>query len=307
MIVSIFDRQPLHPIVKEHALIRSVLLSCPMTTQAIISLVALLLILVAVVFRVLFWPHMRITRIQKRAFPESWHQTLIDRLPFVARVPLAEQEQLKFLIKVFLADKEFYGCAGQEIDDDIRVTVAAQACLLLLNQDRTPYPNLDSILIYPSTFVATREVANELGLVSTNHIAMLGESWSQGKVVLAWDNVKKGVMNLQDGQNVVLHEFAHQLDHESGSTNGAPVLNTRGAYRSWAHVFSEEFEELQKDAMRGRHSLLDHYGATNPAEFFAVATETFFERPKEMAAYHQELYQQLKDYYKLDPEEWQQP
>jgi len=307
MIVSIFDRQPLHPIVKEHALIRSVLLSCPMTTQAIISLIALLLILVAVVFRVLFWPHMRITRIQKRAFPESWHQTLIDRLPFVARVPLAEQEQLKFLIKVFLADKEFYGCAGQEIDDDIRVTVAAQACLLLLNQDRTPYPNLDSILIYPSTFVATREVANELGLVSTNHIAMLGESWSQGKVVLAWDNVKKGVMNLQDGQNVVLHEFAHQLDHESGSTNGAPVLNTRGAYRSWAHVFSEEFEELQKDAMRGRHSLLDHYGATNPAEFFAVATETFFERPKEMAAYHQELYQQLKDYYKLDPGEWQQP
>ena len=277
-----------------------------MTTQAIISLLVLLLILVAVVFRVLFWPRIRITRIQKRAFPESWHQKLIDRLPFVARIPLAEQEQLKFLIKVFLADKEFYGCAGQEIDDDIRVTVAAQACLLLLNQNRTPYPNLDSILIYPSTFVATREVANELGLVSTNHIAMLGESWSQGKVVLAWDNVKKGVMNLQDGQNVVLHEFAHQLDHESGSTNGAPVLNTRGAYRSWAHVFSEEFEELQKDAVRGRHSLLDHYGATNPAEFFAVATETFFERPKEMAAYHQELYQQLKNYYKLDPGQWQQ-
>jgi len=247
---------------------------------------------------------MRIARIQKRAFPDPWQQTLIDRLPFVANIPLAEREQLKFLIKVFLADKKFYGCAGQEINDDIRVTVAAQACLLLLNQDRTPYPDLDSILIYPSTFVATREVANELGLVSTNHIAMLGESWSQGKVVLAWDNVKKGVMNLQDGQNVVLHEFAHQLDHESGSTNGAPVLNTRGAYRSWAHVFSEEFEELQKDAVRGRHSLLDHYGATNPAEFFAVATETFFERPKEMAAYHQELYQQLKDYYKLDPRNW---
>ena len=92
--------------------------------------------------------------------------------------------------------------------------------------------------------------------------------------MLAWDNVKKGVMNLQDGQNVVLHEFAHQLDHESGSTDGASVLNARGAYRSWTHVFSEEFEELQKDAARERHSLLDHYGATNPAEFFAVATET---------------------------------
>jgi hypothetical protein len=275
-----------------------------MTTQAIISLLVLLLILAAVIFRVVFWPGIRITRIQKRPFPESWQQTLIDRLPFVAQIPLAEQEQLKFLIKVFLADKEFYGCAGQEINDDIRVTVAAQACLLLLNQDRIPYPDLDSILVYPSTFVATREVANELGLVSTNHIAMLGESWSQGKVVLAWDNVQKSVMNLQDGHNVVLHEFAHQLDHESGSTNGAPILSTRGAYKSWAHVFGEEFDELQKDAVRGRHSLLDHYGATNPAEFFAVATETFFERPREMAAYHQELYQQLKDYYQLDPGNW---
>ena len=116
---------------------------------------------------------MRITRIQKRALPESWHQTFINRLLFVAKIPLAEQGQLKFLIKVFLADKEFYGFAGQEIDDDIRVTIAAQACLLLLNQDRTPYSNLDSILIYPSTFVATREVTNDLGLVSTNHISML--------------------------------------------------------------------------------------------------------------------------------------
>lgn len=280
------------------------LVSCIVTTQSIISLLALLLILVAVIFRVVFWPRMRITRIRKRAFPESWQQTLLDRLPFVSKLPPAEQKQLQLLIKVFLADKKFFGCAGQEIDDDIRVTVAAQACLLVLNQDRSPYPDLDSILVYPSTFVATREVANELGLVSTNHIAMLGESWSQGKVVLAWDNVQKGVLNLQDGHNVVLHEFAHQLDHESGSTNGAPVLSTRGAYKSWAHVFSEEFEELQKDAVRGRHSLMDQYGATNPAEFFAVATETFFERPKQMAAYHQELYQLLKDYYKLDPRDW---
>ena len=275
-----------------------------MTLQATISLLILLLILALVVFWVVFWPRMRILRIQKQAFPAPWQQTLIERLPFVTKIPTAEQEQLKFLIKAFLADKKFYGCAGQKIDDDIRVTVAAQACLLIMNQGRTPYPDLDSILIYPSTFVATREVANELGLVSTNHIAMLGESWSQGKVVLAWDNVQKGAMNLQDGHNVVLHEFAHQLDHESGSTNGAPVLNTRGAYRSWAHIFSEEFEELQKDAVRGRHSLMDHYGATNPAEFFAVATETFFEQPKQMVVYHHELYQQLKDYYKLDPGKW---
>jgi hypothetical protein len=274
------------------------------STQSITALLILLLILLAVVFRVVLWPSMRIARIEKQPFPEQWRQTLLKRLPFVAKMPPTEQLQLQSLIKIFLADKTFYGCAGQKITDDMRVTIAAQACLLVLNHDRTPYPDLGSILVYPSTFVATRDMADELGLVSTNHIALLGESWSQGKVVLAWDNVEKGVMNLTDGHNVVLHEFAHQLDQESGSTNGAPVLHTRGAYQSWAHVFSDEFEELQKDAAHGNHSLLDHYGATNPAEFFAVATETFFERPRQMAAHHRKLYEQLKSYYKVDPSGW---
>ena len=264
----------------------------------------LLLIVVAVVFRSFFWPRIRIARIQKRPFPAAWQEILSGRLPFVHKLPNEQLEQLQLLIKVFLNDKKFYGCAGQEIDDDIRVTIAAQACLLLLNQGRVPYPDLQSVLVYPSTFVATREVANEHGFVSTDHIALLGESWSQGKVILAWDNVEKGVKNLRDGRNVVLHEFAHQLDHESGATNGAPVLNTRGAYKSWAHVFSEEFETLQKRADHGSHTLLDHYGAKNPAEFFAVATETFFERPREMAAHHQELFQELKEFYRLDPGQW---
>jgi MtfA peptidase len=276
-----------------------------MATQTIISLLAIIFIVIAVIFWVVFWPRLRAVRIKSKAFPAAWQKILTRRLPFVANMTLAQQEQLQSLIKVFIADKAFYGCAGQVIDDDIRVTVAGQACLLLLNQDRMPYPGLHSILMYPSTFVATREVANELGLVSTSHIAMLGESWSQGKVILAWDNVEQGVLNLQDGHNVVLHEFAHQLDHESGSTNGAPLLSTRGAYKSWAHVFGEEFEDLQDDVVHGKQSLMDHYGATNPAEFFAVATETFFERPKEMAEHHQALFQQLKEYYKLDPSGWQ--
>ena len=120
-----------------------------MTTQSIISLLVLLLILVAAIFRVVFWPRLRIARIRKRAFPEAWQQTLLERLPFVARIPLPEKEQLQFLIKVFLADKSFYGCAGQEIDDDIRVTVAAQACLLILNQKRAPIQNWIPFLFIP--------------------------------------------------------------------------------------------------------------------------------------------------------------
>lgn len=275
-----------------------------MTTQATLSLLALLLIVIATVFRVMLWPHLRIKRIQRRPFPDAWQRTINERLSFVAAFSSADQEQLRLLIKVFLADKTFYGRAGQQIDDEIRVTIAAQACLLVLRQNRIPYPDLNSILVYPSTFTATRQVADELGLVSTQHIAMLGESWSQGKVVLAWDSVEKGVINFNDGQNVVLHEFAHQLDHESGATNGAPLLKTRGGYQSWAHIFSDEFAELQQDARRGRRSLLDHYGATNPAEFFAVATETFFERPKELKAHHRELYDELRNYYGLEPGEW---
>ena len=154
-----------------------------MDTRSQIIVLALLLVVAAVVFRNFFWPRIRIARIQQRPFPDAWQRILQKRLPFVLKLPDEQFEQLKLLIKVFLNDKEFYGCAGQEIDDDVRVTIAAQACLMLLNQGRVPYPDLQSILVYPSTFVATRDVANEHGFVSTDHIALLGESWSQGKPV----------------------------------------------------------------------------------------------------------------------------
>ena len=133
---------------------------------------------------------------------------------------------------------------------------------------------------------------------------LLGESWSSGKVILAWDNVLHGSRNFVDGQNVVLHEFAHQLDSESGSTNGAPILVGKNCLRTWASTLSEEFEELQKDAWKGKRSLIDHYGATNPAEFFAVATETFFEKPHQMARHHEELFEVLECYYRIDPRDW---
>lgn len=275
-----------------------------MPISSLLTLLVLLLIVVAVIFRVLFWPRIRLKAIQGRKFPSDWLQILNRRLPFYKSLPVKLQQRLRNLIKVFLHDKQFIGCAGQQINDEIRVTIAAQACLLILNRSNNPYQDLNSVLVYPSTFVATREIRDDLGLVSTNHIALLGESWSQGKVILAWDNVEIGVRNLHDGRNVVLHEFAHQLDNESGAHNGAPLLLTRGAYKSWAHVFSEEFEELQREAASGKKSLIDHYGATNPAEFFAVTTETFFERPEKMRRSHLELYRELVNFYGIDPTDW---
>ena len=275
-----------------------------MSFSSLVTLLLLLLILVAVIFRVFYWRNYRINRIHGQPFSAAWLEIVKRRLPFYVKLPLELQQELQNLIKVFLLGKNFVGCAGQQIDDEIRITVAAQACLLLLNRKTNQYQNLQSILVYPSTFIATRQVRDDLGLVSTNHTALLGESWSHGKVVLAWDNVEHGVRNLQDGQNVVLHEFAHQLDSESGATNGAPLLQTRGAYKSWAHVFSEEFEQLQRIASYKGQSLIDHYGATNPAEFFAVATETFFERPAQMKEYHRELFDELTKYYRVNPVEW---
>jgi Mlc titration factor MtfA (ptsG expression regulator) len=277
-----------------------------MDSNSLIALTVLGLIVLLVIFYVLFWPELRRRKILKQALTARQEAILKHRLPFFDSLSTEEQQRLTGLIKLFLADKQFIGCAGQEINDDIRITIAAQACLLVLNRPESHYHNLRSILVYPSTFVAKREVRDELGLVSTSHTAMLGESWSQGKVVLAWDNVEHGVRDLHDGQNVVLHEFAHQLDSESGATNGAPLLLTRGGYKSWATVFQMEFEQLQQSVLLHQPSLIDEYGATNPAEFFAVATETFFERPREMAAHHSELYRELSGFFKIDPARWAQ-
>lgn len=275
-----------------------------MPTSSIIALSALAIILVGVVFYVAFWPAIRQQRIVRNSFPEQWSAILERRLPFTRRFPEQQRQHLEDLIKLFLSDKQFIGCAGQVIDDDIRVTIAAQACLLILNNPDTHYQRLRAILVYPSTFVATREVRDHLGLVSTQHSVLLGESWDQGKVVLAWDNVEAGVRNLHDGRNVVFHEFAHQLDSESGATNGAPLLMTRGAYKSWAQVFQLEYERLQSASLHHKQSLLDEYGASNPAEFFAVATETYFERGKAMHTHHRQLYDELANFYGFDTASW---
>ncbi len=129
----------------------------------------------------------------------------------------------------------------------------------------------------------------------------LGEAWGQGVVVLSWDDVRRGAADMRDGQNVVLHEFAHQLDQEDGAADGAPILPGRSRYVAWARVLGAEYEQLRRDASRGRPSVLDDYGATNPAEFFAVATECFFEKPGLLRRRHPELYEELRAYYRQDP------
>ncbi|MEE4143609.1 MAG: M90 family metallopeptidase [Halieaceae bacterium] len=239
-------------------------------------------------------------------FPVAWQEIITKRLPVYFSLSPQEQARLQQLIKQFIADKRFYGCGGLVITDEMRVTIAAEACLLLLNRGGAIYPDLSSVLVYPTGFIVEREQHQPDGTVASAEHSLLGESWSNGKVILSWDDVEKGAADFTDGHNVVLHEFAHQLDAESGSTNGAPPLR-RNSYKAWATIFAENFEELAASSMLGHHTLLDQYGATNPAEFFAVATETFFEMPHQLHDRHPDLYGELANYYRIDPRAWHRP
>ena len=170
-------------------------------------------------------------------------------MPIYARMPAPLQQQLHQLVQQFLHQKKFVGCEGLEIDDEMRVTIAGQACLLLLNRPSRVYPGLHTVLVYPSAFLVPRNQVDAAGVVTETRQDLLGESWGDGRVVLSWDHVRRGAHDWTDGQNVVLHEFAHQLDSESGSNNGAPYLGSQSSYRSWAAVLSRDFANLRADAM----------------------------------------------------------
>jgi MtfA peptidase len=244
----------------------------------------------------------RWAKIQSQPFPPEWSWIMGRNVPIYSRLSELDKSELRGLIQVFLAEKVFEGCGGLEITDEIKVTIAAQACLLLLRRETDVYPKLITILVYPSAYVSNMPQHSLQGIVTEGPQGRLGEAWTSGVVVLSWDDVKQGASDVRDGHNVVFHEFAHQLDTEDGSADGAPILPGRNLYSAWARVLGEEYQELQKAAETGKKSVLDTYGATEPAEFFAVATEAFFERPVQLKKKHPELYEELKMYYNQDPE-----
>ena len=252
-------------------------------------------------------PGWRLKRVLSREIDPAWRATLERNIPIYRRMSGDLQHQLHKLVQQFLYQKKFVGCAGLEIDDIMRVTIAGQACLLLLNRKARVFPELHTVLVYPSAFLVPRKQVDDAGVVSEARQDLLGESWGDGRVILSWDHVRRGAGDWTDGQNVVLHEFAHQLDSESGSNNGAPYLGSADNYRNWSTVLARDFSNLRNDAMLGQQSVMDHYGATSPAEFFAVATETFFEKPWQMSEFHAELYAEFLKFYKVDPRDWVEP
>lgn len=250
-------------------------------------------------------------RIRERPFPDEWCRTLRTNVPAYARLTPDQRRHAQGLIKVFLAEKRFEGAGGLEITDEIRVTIAAQACMLLLGLDiDQPYPGLRTVIVYPKAYFATSRNVGPGGIVTESVMARSGESWNNqtgwgyatgGPVVLAWDEVVKGAMDPTSGHNVVLHEFAHQLDGLATGMDGAPPLPSRSRYTTWAKVLTDEFKRLRRDIALRQPTELRAYGATSPPEFFAVATEAYFEKPERLKERHPDLFEELREFFGWTP------
>jgi Mlc titration factor MtfA (ptsG expression regulator) len=249
-------------------------------------------------------PRLRLARVLARPLAPGQLAIIERNVDQYRGMPAPLRQQLQRLVKQFLHQKRFVGCAGLELTEEMRVTIAAQACLLLLNRPSRVYPGLHTVLVYPGAFLVPRREQDAAGVVTETRQDLLGESWGDGRVVLSWEHVRRAGLEPEGTHNVVLHEFAHQLDSESGSNNGAPWLGSPERYRSWSETLSRDFELLRRDAWFGYRDVLDPYGATNPAEFFAVATESFFEQPHALASRHPALYAEFQAYYRVDPRDW---
>ncbi|MBC8102431.1 MAG: zinc-dependent peptidase [Cytophagales bacterium] len=244
----------------------------------------------------------RRSEIRATPFPPQWRSFLEARVAHYAWLDTSERQRLEGDTQVFVAEKDWEGANGLKLTDEIKVCLAAQVCLLLLGWENPHFfPNVGTIIVYPSSFQAISRQRN--GYMETeSRRALLGEAWSGNlPVVISWEEARTGGEDGEDGHSVVLHEFAHKLDMLSGGADGVPPLSGGDAeYDSWAKVMSQSFRDLQRSVWQGGESVLDGYGAENEAEFFAVVTEAFFERPYPLRERHLALYEALHQYYRQD-------
>ncbi len=243
-----------------------------------------------------------------KPLPEEWQEIIGKDFPRYQGLPAELRRSLDGYIQVLMAEKRFEPCGGlEEVSLRMKLLICAQAGLLLIRlKQHGFYRKLKSILVYPGAFQDSGR--RRFGLhEEEDDFTMLGESWSTGSVILSWESILAGARNADDGMNVVIHEFAHQLDQVDGAADGVPILQDRSAYQQWAKVFLRNYEELVEEVERGkgRRSLIDPYGATNPAEFFAVASETFYEESRQLKKKQPDLYDELKKFYGVDPASWE--
>lgn len=251
------------------------------------------------IFYLFFYRQWRRQRELQQPFPDRWRQLLTTQVPLYRKLPRSLQQQLEQRVQLFLAEKSFYGCDGFDVDDRVRLTIAGHASLLILARDYSDFDEVRSILVYPDAY-HVRDVENDGMVVSVSNQIRAGEASSRGQVVLAWAECEEGAVNPHGEHNVILHEFAHQLDYLDGTADGAPPLSGEQA-RQWQQTMTRAYEHLRHTLRHHQHSWLDPYGATEPAEFFAVLTEAFFQQPQHLSDEQPEVYKALCGFYRFDP------
>ncbi|MDA7964275.1 M90 family metallopeptidase [Ruegeria sp.] len=260
-------------------------------------------LLVAGFFAFRYWSRRR-ARAALLSTPLTAHQRdIIDRqVPIIRRLPAALRGKLDGKVNLFLNQVSFYGCDGLEVTEEMELSIAAQACLLILNSDLW-YDTLTTVLIYPNAFKSKQQRHSGF-VVTEKEIVRTGESWDRGPVILSWAHSQQGALDDRDGQNVVIHEFAHQIDDLSGGTNGVPILSEGQSFAEWERTFLTAYEAHVRAVEHGQPTVIDPYGATGHEEFFAVSVEVFFERPRALKHEVPEVYAQLSKLFHLDPVSW---
>ena len=268
-------------------------------SAAIVFAVFAVTLITATTFYLFFYHTWRRERELRTPFPEPWRRQLDANVPLYRQLPEALKQTLEQRVQLFLSEKEFYGCDGFEVDDMVRVTIAGHACLLILARPYSDFDEVSSILVYPDAY-HVRDIESDGLVVSESSEIRAGEASSRGQVVLAWKECEEAASNPHSGHNVILHEFAHQLDYLDGTADGAPPLSGEQA-RHWQTSMTHAYEHLRHSLHHHQKPWLDPYGATEPAEFFAVLTEAFFQQPNHLKHEQPEVYKALQGYYRLDP------
>ncbi|MEY2920119.1 MAG: hypothetical protein RL261_1424 [Pseudomonadota bacterium] len=236
-----------------------------------------------------------------QALPGAMRAAIARNVPVTSSLPPDLSRRLDGLVISFLAEKQFVGCNGLEISDEIRATIAAQACLLLLGRLGL-YDELQSILVYPGAFWVEDEVHDEDGLVTQRRRELSGEAWDSHRIILSWEDIAETARQPADGYNVVLHEFAHYLDAEGRGL--APLPRKPRAIDAWHRDLVAEYEALCDTVDRGDPTFLDPYAAEDEVEFFAVVSEEFIECPADLRTAHPRLYALMQEFYGIDPAAW---
>ncbi|MBP3193141.1 zinc-dependent peptidase [Natronogracilivirga saccharolytica] len=242
-------------------------------------------------------------KLDRKPFPDDWRRILVSRVPSYRQLDSAKKEKLRQLVRYFLSEKSFEGCAGLELTDDHLVVVAAMSCIPLLGGVSDLYPNLRAVLIYPGRYHAYYSESGVDGVVTEGVESRSGESWDQGVIVYSWDEILFDLRNPGDGSNIVYHECAHQLDYEWGATMEGFSWQKRNkdGKESIGTVMKREYAAFLKQMDKGLPVHIDDYAATNIHEFFAVLTETWFEKPGVVRTHYPAINSVFREFYNLDP------